>query len=61
MLSKAGLSSTGVASLGCERVGVVTGLSLTTGVNPSVCSGSWVAQTNPDTSVEGMNRGRNCS
>ena len=31
MLSKAGVSSTGVASLGCERVGVVTGLSLTTG------------------------------
>ena len=61
MLSKAGVSSTGVASLGCERVGAVTGPSLTTGVNPSVCSGSWGARTNSDPSVEGMNRGRNCS
>ena len=61
MLSKAGVSITGVASLGCERVGVVTGLSFTTGVNPSVCSGSWGARTNPDPSVEGMNGGRNCS
>ena len=57
MLSKAGVPSTVVASLGCERVGVVTGLSLTT----LVCSGSWGARTNSDPSVEGMNRGRNCS
>ena len=61
MLSKAGVSSTGIASLGCERVGVVTGLSSITGVNPSVCSGSWGARTNFDPSVEGVNRGRNCS
>ena len=61
MLSMTGVSSTGIASLGCERVGVVTGLSLITGANPSVCSGSWGSRTNSDPSVEGMNRGSNCS
>ena len=61
MLSKAGVSSTGIASLGCERVDVVKGLSPITGVNPSVYSGSWGARTNSDPSVKGMNRGRNCS
>ena len=61
MLSKAGVSSKSIASLGCERVGDVKGLSPITGVNPSVFSGSWSARTNSDPSVEGMNRGRNGS
>ena len=61
MLSMAGVSSTGIASLGCERVGVVTGLSPITGVNTSVCLGSWGSRTNSELSVEGINRGRNCS
>ena len=61
MLSMAGVLSTGIASLVYERIGVVTGLSSLTGVNPSVCSGNWGSRTNSDPTVEGMNRGGNCS
>ena len=64
MLSMAGVSSAGTASLGCERVGAVTGLSPITGVNPSVAQTevcSWGSRTNSGPSVEGINRGRNCS
>ena len=43
-------------SKGC----VVTRFSPITGVNPSVAE-SWGSRTNSDHSVEGMNRGHNCS
>ena len=60
MLSMAGVSRTGLASLGCERVGVVIDLSPITRLNPSVCSGSWGSRTNSNLGVEVMKH-RSCA